>query len=167
VIKEIAMKWSIKWGVVGMLAVAVLTGCAQPQKSESFESMMGALLSRKDLTLYKEVRAEFIRLAVARDTQGMQKMMEPYSYDPNNLATHFETEIFPFFAGFGEVTGPELANIIKDGDGDPGYTLYGYVKDNHGNEKPYAIAIIEKGGQLVVNNIVVGRCFTGLHPKCP
>lgn len=161
------MNWSIKWVVVGMLAVAVLSGCAPTQKSESFESMMGALLSRKDLTSYKEVRAEFIRLAVARDTQGLHKMMEPYGYNPNKLATYFETEIFPFFVGFGEVTGPEVANIIKDDDGDPGYTLYGYVKNDQGNEKPYAIAIIEKGGRLVVNNIVVGQCVAGLHPKCP
>ncbi|MBI1887096.1 MAG: hypothetical protein HYS19_01785 [Nitrosomonadales bacterium] len=161
------MYWSIKWVVVGVLAVGMFSGCASPQKTESFESMMGSVLSRKDLTSYKKVRAEFIRLAVARDTHGLLKKMELYGYNTDKLTTYFETEIFPFFAGFGEVTGPEIANIIKDSDGDPGYTLYGYVKNDQENEKPYAIAIVEKGGRLVVNNIIVGRCFEGLHPKCP
>ena len=148
-----------------MIFTLLLAGCAAPGQSPSFAESMEMLLSRRDLNDYKEFRTQVLVHASSRDTEKLMQLMAPYNYDELKLVSYFDSEIFPFFSGFQEVTG-NMANIVEDEFGDPGYTLYEFIVTTSGEKKPYAIAIFEKNGSFAVNNIVVNQCFKQFHGDC-
>ncbi len=131
----------------------------------SFQDMLSMTASRKDINDYKEFRTQFVNYARSRDTENLLVMMAPYNYAKAKLIIFFEKEIFPFFADFKEITG-NVVNIVKDEFGDPGYTLYEFIKTTKGEEKPYAIAIVEKNKGFAVKNIIVNKCFREFHGNC-
>jgi hypothetical protein len=140
---------------------------AQRQRSsESMESDQRDTLYRKDVSSYRDFRDTFIRFAVAKDLASMKGMIDPGNSNPETVTNLLRSEVIPFFAGSGETVGAATWNIITDPSGNPGYTFYGYVKNDRGSNKPYAIAIVEKQGRLLVNNIIVGRCFPSFQPEC-
>ena len=143
----------------------MLSGCTAPRQSPSFGETMNMMFSRKDLNDYKEFRTQFINHARSRETEKLLNMMVPYNYEKSNLIVFFEDEIFPFFSDYKEVTG-NMANIVNDEFGDPGYTLYEFIITSNGEKKPYALAIIEKKNMFAVKNIIVNQCFKQFHGDC-
>lgn len=125
--------------------------------------MMSARKSMKD---YTKTRDEFIRYALSKDAEQLYSMMLPYGYNKKEMFRFFENEIYPFFSDYKKVVAPNVFNIINDGDGNLGYTMYGFIETTNGKKKPYAIAIIEKGKGFAVKNIIVNKCFKGLHSGC-
>ena len=146
--------------------ISFISGCAIPNQSSSFQNQLSMMSERKSVNNYKEIRAQFIEYAYSKNADKLFAMMAPYEYNKPEILDFFKNEIFPFFSEYKEVIDPEVFNIVNDEVGDPGYSMYGFIKTRDGERKPYVIAIIEKGTGFSVKNIVVNKCFKGFHPNC-
>ena len=147
------------------LLISYITGCATNQSS-SFQDQLSMMSERKGVNEYKKIRAQFMEYAKSGNSEKLYEMMAPYSYDKAEMFELFRNETFPFFSGFTEVIEPEIFNVVNDEDGNPGYTMYGFINTTANKKKPYAIAIIEKGNGLVVKNFVLNQCLGRFHPNC-
>ena len=151
--------------LVFAIVSSLMVGCAQVGPS-SVQRDLGMMAVRKDMQDYVRVRDEFIQYARSRDASGMYSLMAPFGYDQNAMYEFYDNEIYPFFADYKQVVSPDVFNMVTDEDGNPGYTIYGFIETTNGKRKPYAMAIVEKGKRLAVKNIVINRCFNGLHADC-
>lgn len=149
-----------------LISSILLAGCATPNQSSSFQNDLSMMFARKSMEDYMGVRDKFISYAHSKDAEGLFLMMSSYGYDKQEMSIFFEKEIFPFFSDYSKVITPDIFNIVNDEDGNPGYTMYGFIETTNGSKKPYAIAITEKGKYFAVKNIVVNKCFKGLHSGC-
>ena len=147
------------------ISISLISGCAI-QNQSSFQNDLSMMSARKSMKDYMNIRDEFIRHAHSKDAEHLYSLMSPYGYNKQDMFSFFEHEIFPFFSDYKTVITPDVFNIVNDEGGNPGYTMYGFIETTKGKKKPYAIAIIEKGNGFAVKNIIVNKCFKGLHPGC-
>ena len=148
-----------------VIFMSLLTGCAAPTQQPSLQEMLRMTLSRKDINKYKAFMTQFIDYARSEDTAKMLAMMAQDDRDKAELTTYIEKNISPFFSDYTEVTG-NVANVINDKSGNPGYTLYDFITTSKGDKKPFAITIVETNEGFAVNNIVVNRCYKEFHRDC-
>ena len=147
------------------ILVTLMFGCATNQPS-SFQNQISKMSERKSVNEYKNIRARFIEYARSNNAEKLYEMMAFYGYDKLEMFALFKNETFPFFSNYKEILEPEIFNVVNDEAGDPGYSMYGFIKTTTNERKPYVIAIIEKGDSFVVKNFVLNKCFKGYHPNC-
>jgi len=157
---------SIFYLFVVSISLSLFAGCAATNQSSSFQNDMNMMMARKNMNDYKAVRDQFISYAQAKDADNLYSMMSVYGYDKQEMFGFFQNEIFPFFSKYQKTVDPDVFNMVKDENGNIGYTIYGFIATTAGEKNPYAIAIIEKDSGFAVKNIIVNKCFKGLHSGC-
>ena len=140
----------------GCATYETLSYLGKPQ--QSFGQMYRMTNARKDIKDYRNVRTQFINYAQARDTENLLTMVIPSSVPKEKLSFYFEKEIVPFFSDFKEAIGNVTA-FVKGPDGNPGNTLYEFIRTTNGEIKPHAITIIEQNEEFAVADIVVNKFF--------
>ena len=157
---------SIFYLLIVSVSLSLFAGCAATNQSSSFQNDMSMMMARKDMTDYKAVRDQFINYAKIKDEDNLYSMMAAYGYDKQEMLGFFQNVIFPFFSKYQKAVELDIFNMVKDENGNIGYTIYGFIATTSGEKKPYAIAIIEKDSAFAVKNIIVNKCFKGLHSSC-
>ena len=152
--------------IVILISLFVFSGCATTNQSSSFQNDMSMMMARKNMTEYKEFRDKFINYAQRKNSDGLYSMMAAYGYEKDKMIAFFQSEIFPFFSDYEKTVDPDIFNMVTDEKGNIGYTIYGFIETTSGAKKPYAIAIIEQGSGFSIKNIIVNKCFKGLHSGC-
>lgn len=87
------------------------------------------------------------------------------SMSAEELNGFVDDEVVPFFASYGAAGEQQTIAPIRHPKGMPGFAFFRSFTTKNGQERPFALYILEEDGRLVVGNIVLGRRFEDVRPQ--
>jgi hypothetical protein len=87
------------------------------------------------------------------------------SMSAEELNGFVDRQVAPFFSDYTAPSGRPTIAPIRHPAGLEGFAFFRSFTSRSGQEKPFALYVLEEDGRLVVGNLVVGRRFQDVQPQ--
>ena len=87
------------------------------------------------------------------------------STSAEELNAFVDRQVVPFFSDYVAPSGRPTIAPIRHPQGLEGFAFFRSFTTKDGQEKPFALYVLEEDGRLVVGNLVLGRRFQDVQPQ--
>lgn len=151
-----------------LLLSVLLSPVARPATLLAQEGTAPEAAMQEKARPYIEFADQIVAALSAGQVGAFQASLSPTlvkSMSPEELNGFVDNEVAPFFASYGAAGEEQTIAPIRHPKGMPGFAFFRSFTTKNGQERPFALYILEEDGRLVVGNIVLGRRFEDVRPQ--